>query len=62
MKLFAVTLMDRITGRTTTVELYAENPTQAEAFGQNAFAAAREETFDHKLHIVANVLEVRSVR
>ena len=58
MKLYAVTLKDGLTGREATIEFWAENPTQAGAFGQNAFAAHRGETFNHKVHIVKSVIEV----
>jgi len=57
MKLYAVTLTDG-TSREVTIEYYAENEVQAEAFGQNAFAAARGETFDPAAHRVVNVEQV----
>ena len=55
MNLYAVTLTDAATGKEVTIELYADNPIQAQAFGQNMFAASRGETFDPGLHLITKI-------
>jgi hypothetical protein len=42
MKLWAITILNHFTGREVVIEVLAHHKAQAEAFGQNAYAAATE--------------------